>query len=81
MGRVAGGDRAVAADFGRRVRAERKRIGLSQEGLAARAGIHRTFVGRVERGEANVTLTTIVRLADVFGVDPGALVAGFRGTK
>ncbi|PZF81128.1 helix-turn-helix domain-containing protein [Jiangella anatolica] len=59
-----GVDRAGLLDaFGRTVRAARERRGLSQEDLADLAGLHRTYVGAVERGERNVTLTTVARLA------------------
>jgi transcriptional regulator with XRE-family HTH domain len=56
--------------FGERLRALRERIGLSQEALAAKAGIHRTYMGGVERGERNLCLKNIVRLAMALGVHP-----------
>jgi transcriptional regulator with XRE-family HTH domain len=56
--------------FGERVRAFRERAGLSQEGLAAKAGIHRTYIGSVERGERNICLRNIIRLAEALGVHP-----------
>jgi transcriptional regulator with XRE-family HTH domain len=56
--------------FGRRVRALRERLGLSQEALAAQAGIHRTYMGGIERGERNICLKNIVRLAAALGVHP-----------
>ena len=59
--------------FGRRVRATRERMGLSQEQLADNAGIHRTYVGGVERGERNLGLKNIVRLAKALGVHVGDL--------
>ncbi|PMB99528.1 hypothetical protein CJ198_00065 [Brevibacterium luteolum] len=43
-----------------------------------RAGIHRTYVGSVERGERNISLVNIIRLAESLGVDPGNLVNGLR---
>lgn len=42
----------------------RRELGLSQEALAAKAGIHRTYVGVVERGERNISLLNIYRLAN-----------------
>ena len=44
--------------------------GLSQEALALRCGLHRTYVGAVERGERNVTLLTVARIAAALRVDP-----------
>lgn len=54
--------------FGRVVRRFRVALGLSQEGLADLANIHRTYIGGIERGERNPTLTMIHRLADALGV-------------
>jgi transcriptional regulator with XRE-family HTH domain len=61
--------------FGERVRARREQLGLSQEELASRAGLHRTYVGSVERGERNISLENIHRLAKALGVDAGQLVS------
>jgi transcriptional regulator with XRE-family HTH domain len=65
-------------EFGGRVRAIRERAGYSQEGFAERTGLHRTYVGSVERGERNVSLRNIIRLAEALGVDPAQLVKGLR---
>jgi transcriptional regulator with XRE-family HTH domain len=59
--------------FGERVRALREQLGLSQEALAAEAGIHRTYMGGVERGERNICLRNIIRLAKALGVHPREL--------
>ncbi|MDP9071877.1 MAG: helix-turn-helix transcriptional regulator [Actinomycetota bacterium] len=64
--------------FGQRVRARRLSLGLSQELLAERSGLHRTYIGSLERGERNVALLNIVRLADALGTDPAELVAGLK---
>ncbi len=49
--------------FGEHVRQLRiEQTGLSQEELAVKAGFHRTFIGRVERGETNITLSNIMRI-------------------
>jgi ribosome-binding protein aMBF1 (putative translation factor) len=71
-------DRWLAAQFGERLRTLREDRELSQEALADRAGVHRTYVGRVERGEATPTLYSIVRLAGGLGIDPADLVRGLR---
>jgi transcriptional regulator with XRE-family HTH domain len=62
--------------FGSRVRAERERLGLSQEELADRAGMHRTYLGGVERGERNLGLLNVLRIARALGVPPSVLVSG-----
>jgi transcriptional regulator with XRE-family HTH domain len=54
--------------FGLRVRYFRKRLGLSQDDLADKAELHRTYVGAVERGERNISLLNILRLADALHV-------------
>lgn len=69
-----GADDALLREFGDRVRARRLDAGLSQEALAEQAGLHRTYVGSIERGERNVALVNIVRLARALGVDPADLV-------
>ncbi len=60
--------------FGTRLRALRLDQALSQEALAGLAGIHRTYVGSVERGERNIALDNINALADALGVSPAVLV-------
>lgn len=55
-------------DFGDRVRLLREQRGLSQDRLAADAGLHKNYVGAVERGAYNVTLKTAYRLAQALGV-------------
>ena len=49
--------------FGEKVRLERIKQGLSQEELASRAGVHRTYIGMIERAEKNITLANIKRIA------------------
>ncbi len=49
--------------FGNNVRARRNELGLSQEELADRAGIHRTYIGDVERGERNLSLANIYKIS------------------
>jgi transcriptional regulator with XRE-family HTH domain len=51
---------------------------LSQEGLASRTDLHWSYIGQVERGQSNLTLHNILRLAAVLEVDAGDLVAGLK---
>lgn len=60
--------------FGKMVRFHRGKAGYSQEKLANRAGIHRTYIGGIERGERNPTLTMIHRLARALDVSPFQLL-------
>lgn len=66
---------AATAEFGRRVRARREALGLSQERLAEAAGLHWTFVGQVERGRRNLTLHNVLKLAVALRCDAGELVS------
>jgi transcriptional regulator with XRE-family HTH domain len=65
--------------FGRILREYRLKAKLSQEALALAAGIDRTFVSLLERGQRQPTLTTLFRLAAVLDVAPATLVARITG--
>lgn len=71
-------DEKIAAEFGRRLRAARTNADLSQEALADKAGVHRTYVGHVERGETTPTLYSVARFAKALGLDTADLVRGLR---
>jgi transcriptional regulator with XRE-family HTH domain len=71
-------DAKLAAEFGTRLRDLRTKAGLSQEQLADVAGVHRTYVGHVERGETTPTLYSIVRFATALKLDASDLVRGLR---
>jgi transcriptional regulator with XRE-family HTH domain len=60
------------------MRARRLELGKSQEQLADDCCLHWTFTGQVERGQRNLTLHNILKIADGLGVDPGELVRGLR---
>ncbi|MFO0852431.1 MAG: helix-turn-helix domain-containing protein [Gemmataceae bacterium] len=68
-------DRAFLQQLGDRVRDRRLGLGLTQADLGAASGLHRTFVGSVERGERNLALLTLRRLAAALRVPPAALLA------
>lgn len=74
-----GGDssnvRAVLAKNMRHLRAE---LGISQEGLADEAGLHRTYVGAIERAERNVSVDNIEKIARALKCDIARLFAGWR---
>ena len=53
----------VLTQLGDQIRHYRRANGLSQEELADRAGLHRTYVGGVERGERNISILNLVRIA------------------
>lgn len=61
--------------LGRAIRDYRARLRLSQEDLAHRTGLHRTYVGGIERGQRNPSFTNIVKLADALEVRPSQLIS------
>lgn len=61
--------------FGRNVQNHRKAQGLSQEQLADRAGVHRTYIGMIERAEKNITLCNIERIANALDLSISDLVS------
>lgn len=69
----------VLIAFGARLREVREAKGLSQEALADLAGLHRTFVGSVERGERNLSLVNVYKLAGPLGVLASALLPEIGG--
>ena len=61
--------------FGRTIRKLREAKGLSQERLADLAGIHRTYIGDVERGKRNIALINMTRLAGALGISLSRLIS------
>jgi transcriptional regulator with XRE-family HTH domain len=60
--------------FGKQLAALRRRAGLSQEGLALESGLARSYLGGVERGQRNIALLNICRLAEALAIRPSELL-------
>lgn len=58
----------ILIKFGKKIREERLKQGLSQEQLASKTGVHRTYIGMIERAEKNITLENIKKVADALGI-------------
>ena len=69
--------------LGANIRLLRQELGLSQEAFADLLGLHRTYIGGLERGERNISLRSLERYAEVLGVEPLQLlmVDGTRGRR
>ncbi len=64
--------------FGFSVLRHRNKLGISQEELAARSGLHRTYIGDIERGKRNVSLENILRLATALETTPSDLLSEIK---
>ena len=64
--------------IGENLRKARENQGLSQEELASKAGVHRTYVGGVERAEYNVTVLTLLRFTKALGITHQDAMRGLR---
>lgn len=67
---------ATNVAFGRHLQQVRVERGFTQESLGLAAGLHRTYVGSVERGEKNPSFRNVCRLADGLGLHPSELLDG-----
>jgi transcriptional regulator with XRE-family HTH domain len=76
---VAEGD--LQRTLGENLRSHRLRLGRSQEQLSEDLGVHRTYVGSIERGERNLSLQSVERLAEALGVETLELLTPRRGGK
>ncbi len=66
----------LTRDIGCRIRLLRTERGWSQEVLAELAGLHRNYIGHVERGEIHVSVVQLAKIARAFELRPGALIDG-----
>ena len=64
----------ICKKFGNRVRELRIAQGISQEILAQKSGLHRTYIGGIERGERNISLINIKKIANVFEISIASLM-------
>jgi transcriptional regulator with XRE-family HTH domain len=64
----------IVAQFAKRVRELRLSKNISQERLGEIAGLHRTYIGMIERAEKNVTLVNLEKIAKALGVKPSSLI-------
>jgi transcriptional regulator with XRE-family HTH domain len=71
-----GRDRQIQRKLGERVRALRKEKGYSQEAFADACGLHRTYMGSVERGETNPTLSSLATIARTLKITASKLLDG-----
>lgn len=71
-------DADICTQFGDAIRARRAELGLTQEVLAAKAGIHRTYIGDVERGARNVALRNVEKLAAALELSVPELFTRYR---
>lgn len=67
-------DQELLKAFGAKVQQYRNKLGLSQEKFAEKANVHRTYIGTVERGETNLTLLNVYKLAKALEVSPKDLI-------
>jgi len=67
--------------FGKNLRRIRTEAGLSQEELAFRAKLHRTYISSIERGERNVSLENIYAIAGALKIPPGELLPPVKGSS
>jgi transcriptional regulator with XRE-family HTH domain len=68
-------DKEILNLVGAQIRALRKERGLSQEALGEKGGFHFTYIGQIERGEKNVALLNVAKIADALGVNVSQLFA------
>lgn len=71
-------DSSAQIALGLAIRELREDRGLSQEALASEVGLHRTYLGSVERGERNVSLNNIARVAAALGISAASLLERAR---
>lgn len=70
----------AAVVVGNRIKEQRTERNLSIRALAAKAGIHHSYLRQIESGERNPTLLTVLSIAEALGIDAGGLLAGLKAS-
>ena len=65
---------SLSITLGAKIRAMRNRKGLSQDGLALQCGLDRSYMGRIERGEVNITVDKLYQISELLGCEPADLL-------
>jgi transcriptional regulator with XRE-family HTH domain len=65
---------SLSITLGAKIRAMRNRKGFSQDGLALQCGLDRSYMGRIERGEVNITVDKLYQISDLLGCEPADLL-------
>lgn len=68
----------ICQKLGKKIRITRESQGLSQEAFAERARLHRTYIGSVERGERNLSISSINKIANALGISLESLFEGIK---
>jgi transcriptional regulator with XRE-family HTH domain len=76
-----GTEKNPQAAFGKAMQKYRHELGVSQEKLALMCGIHRTYIGSVERGERNISIQNMIRIAEALGVPLSKLILEMENSK
>ena len=74
-------DAKILKKFGAVIKARRDALGISQEELADRTGLHRTYIGGIEQGRRNLSLLNILKVAKALAVKPDELFAAMHEPK
>tara|TARA_R110000772_G_scaffold226474_1_gene337191 strand:+ start:79521 stop:79760 length:240 start_codon:yes stop_codon:yes gene_type:complete len=61
---------SLSITLGAKIRAMRNRKGFSQDGLALQCGLDRSYMGRIERGEVNITVEKLYQISELLGCEP-----------